>query len=51
MRKTLAKVNGFVVGFFWIYTNEKKCASVQKINSKTNKNTVTLALKRCPHFQ
>ena len=22
--ETLAKVNGFVVGFFWIYTNEKK---------------------------
>lgn len=22
--ETLAKVNGLVVGFFWIYTNEKK---------------------------
>lgn len=48
----LTKVSGFVAGFSgFLLMKKKKSASVQKINSKTNKNTVALAIKRCPHFQ
>jgi hypothetical protein len=46
----LTKANGFVVGFFWIYTNEKNVLLSKRSIPKQIKNIITLALKRIPHF-